>query len=87
VANKIRVNPWFNFFYLFSVLSEPALSAVEGFSVAKTNKVVARKIRSGIDLEKRSKNAYGYINNRTIIGICSIIILRGKNKKIFGKSA
>jgi hypothetical protein len=41
----------------------------------------------GIDLEKRSKNSNYLIDRRTIIGICSIIILRGKNKKFFGKSA
>ena len=60
---------------------------VSGSSVAKTNKVVARKMRLCLDLEKRGENAYGYINSRTIIGICSIITIRGKNKKFFGKSA
>jgi hypothetical protein len=44
-------------------------------------------MRVCIDLEKKSKNTCHRADNRTIIGICSIIILRGKNKKFFGKSA
>jgi hypothetical protein len=55
--------------------------------VDKTNKVASRKMWAGIELEERSKNSNYNIDRRTIIGIRSISMIRGKNKKFFGKSA